>query len=153
MFVSWWKWQSGIKGTPPPFPFPCCSESRQCSWKKPWYKKGLDCRLCLSRLASRIHLLIFLYGFISLSPECLLNFLSKIYIPPCLGKSFKLIELIFLENALIRGISTHAPPHSRLTPISCHHALGRRKLLIPPGSILPKIYFPQQQKGVEKTMI
>ena len=28
---------------------------------------------------------------------------------------FQLIELIFLENALIRVISTHAPPHSRLT--------------------------------------
>ena len=29
----------------------------------------------------------------------------------------------------------------------------RRKLLIPPGSILSKIYFPQNQKEVEETMI
>ena len=38
-------------------------------------------------------------------------------------------------------------------PSSCYHVLGRRKLLIPPGSILSKICFPQQQKGVEETMI
>ena len=36
---------------------------------------------------------------------------------------------------------------------SCPHALGRRKLLIPPGSILLKICFPQQQKGVEENII
>ena len=40
-----------------------------------------------------------------------------------------------------------------LPPGSCHHALGRKKLLIPPGSILSKICFPQQQKGVEENMI
>ena len=39
------------------------------------------------------------------------------------------------------------PPSS-----SCLHTLGRRKLLIPPGSILSKICFPQQQKEVEETM-
>ena len=38
-------------------------------------------------------------------------------------------------------------------PSSCHHVLGRKKLLIPPGSIASKICFPQQQKGVEETMI
>ena len=101
MFVCWWKWQSGIKGTPPPPNFPAVLRVVSVREKKPWYKKGLDCRLCLSRLASRIHLLIFLYGFISLSPECLLNFLSKMYIPPCLGKIFKFMEFTFLEDALI----------------------------------------------------
>ena len=34
-----------------------------------------------------------------------------------------------------------------------HHNLGRGKLLIPPGSIFSKIYFPQQLKGVEESMI
>ena len=38
-------------------------------------------------------------------------------------------------------------------PISCHHTLGRRKLLIPLGSIFPKICFPRQQKEAEETMI
>ena len=51
------------------------------------------------------------------------------------------------------GILTHAPHHSKLAPTSCHHTLGRRKLLIPPGSIFSKICFPQQEKGVEETMI
>ena len=36
-------------------------------------------------------------------------------------------------------------PTQNLPPISCHHVLGRRKLLIPPGSVLSKICFPQQQ--------
>ena len=38
-------------------------------------------------------------------------------------------------------------------PISCHHTLGRKKLLIAPGNILSKICFPQQQKKVEETII
>ena len=53
---------------------------------------------------------------LSLSPECLLNFLSNFYIPRCVGKFFKLMEFTFLENALIRGSFTHAPPHSKLAP-------------------------------------
>ena len=35
------------------------------------------------------------------SPECFLNFLSKFYIPPCVGKTFRFMEFTFLENALI----------------------------------------------------
>ena len=38
-------------------------------------------------------------------------------------------------------------------PSTCHHALCRRKLLITPDSILSKICFPQQRKGVEETII
>ena len=63
-----------------------------------------------------------------------------------------------MENALIQGICTHVSPHSTPSPptpppsSSCLHTLGRRKLLIPPGSILSKICFPQQQKEVEETM-
>ena len=36
---------------------------------------------------------------------------------------------------------------------SYHHILGTWKLLIPPGSIFLKIRSPQQQRGVEETMI
>ena len=36
---------------------------------------------------------------------------------------------------------------------SCHQALGRKKLLIFPGSILSKICFPQQQKGVDYDLL
>ena len=31
-------------------------------------------------------------------------------------KLFKFMEFIFLENALIQGIFTHAPPHAKLAP-------------------------------------
>ena len=71
---------------------------------------------------------------------------------------FNFMEFTFVENALIQGICTHVSPHSTPplpTPppsSSCLHTLGRRKLLIPPGSILSKICFPQQQKEVEETM-
>ena len=89
-----------------------------------------------------------------LSPEFLLNFLWKFYVPPPVRKISKFMEFTFLENALIRGIFTHVPPHSKISPPStCHHALGRTKLLITPNRILLKIYFPQQQKGVAETMI
>ena len=53
---------------------------------------------------------------LSLSPGCLLNFLSNFYIPRCVGKFFKFMEFTFLENALIGGSFTHAPPHSNLAP-------------------------------------
>ena len=51
-----------------------------------------------------------------LSPECLLNVFSNLCIPQCVEKIFKFIEITFLENELIRGIFTHAPPHSKLAP-------------------------------------
>ena len=50
------------------------------------------------------------------SPECLLNFLSNVCIPQRVGKMFKFIEFKFLENVLIQGIFTHAPPHSKIAP-------------------------------------
>ena len=74
-------------------------------------------------------------------------------LPPCVGNIFKFMEFILLENALIQGIFTHALPHSNSPPSSFHHALGRRELLIPQGSILSKICFHQQQKGVEEAMV
>ena len=44
-------------------------------------------------------------------------------------------------------------PTQNSLPSFCHKALGRRKLLIPPGSILSKICFPQHQKRLEETII
>ena len=85
-----------------------------------------------------------------LSPECLLNFLGNFYIPPCVGKVFKFMEFTFLENALIEAFLFMPHPTQNLSPRSCHHAIGRRKLLIPPASILSKIYFPQQHHGWRK---
>ena len=54
----------------------------------------------------------------------------------------------WLETFLLMALPTQYSP-----PSSFYHALGRRKLFIPPGSILSKICFPKQQKGVEGTII
>ena len=63
---------------------------------------------------------------------------KNFYIPTCVGKKFKFIDFTILENALFRG---------NYPPSSYYYVLGRGKLLIPPGSILLKNCFPQQQKG------
>ena len=64
------------------------------------------------------------------------------------------MEFTFLENALIRGVFTHAPPQLKLGPkVLSSRPIGRRKLLIPQGSVLSKICFPHKQKGVEKITI
>ena len=44
-------------------------------------------------------------------------------------------------------------PTQNSPPSSCRHTLSRGKLSISPGSILWKICFLQQQRGVEETMI
>ena len=62
------------------------------------------------------------------------------------------MESAFLEIVLIRGIFTHASPHSKLARNICHHTLGRNNLFLQ-GSIHSKICFPQQQNGVEETVI
>ena len=42
--------------------------------------------------------------------ECLQNFLSNLYSPPRVRKSFKFMIFTFLRNALNLGIFTHASP-------------------------------------------
>ena len=51
-----------------------------------------------------------------LSPKCLLNFLSNLHIPPCVGRMFKFVMLTFLENALNLDIFTHAPLPTHNSP-------------------------------------
>ena len=52
-----------------------------------------------------------------LSPECLFNFLSNLYIPTCMGKLFKFMLFRFLENVFNLGIFTHSvPAHSKFCP-------------------------------------
>ena len=53
----------------------------------------------------------------------------------------------------LKRLLTQPLPTQNSPPSSYHHTLGRRKLLIPPGSISSKICFLQQEKGVEETMI
>ena len=59
------------------------------------------------------------------------------------------MEFTFLENAIFNAFLLMLFPTQNSPPSSCHHALGRRKILIPPGSILLTICFPQQQKRMK----
>ena len=51
-----------------------------------------------------------------LSPECFLNVLSKLNIPPWLAKIFKYMVFLLLENALNLGIFAHASSPVKVVP-------------------------------------
>ena len=88
-------------------------------------------------------------GFYYLLPEWFLNFLSDFYIPPC-RKIFKFMESTFLENALIGGIFTHAPPHLKLAPQLLSSGPKQKEITHPPGSIPWKICFSNNRTGLRK---
>ena len=69
------------------------------------------------------------------------------------GKNFQIYRVHIPRKCFIGEFLLMPLPTQNSPPSSCHHAPDRMKLLIPPRSILSKICFPQQQKGVEKTMI
>ena len=68
---------------------------------------------------------------------------------------FKVMKFTFLENALLRGIFTHASPLSKLALkfLSSRPRQTEAPCLIPTGSILSKFCFSHQQTGVEEIMI
>ena len=104
-----------------------------------------------SQFISRIHTLIFLWackGFIS--PESFLNFFLKLYIPPCLWESFKVIILRLLQihlwvKKLNLFIFNHAPKQNS-PPDFYHYPPGRRELPIPPEQLFWR-YFFLRRKG------
>ena len=108
-----------------------------------------------SQFISRIHTLIFLWackGFIS--PESFLNFFLKLYIPPCLWESFKVIILRLLQihlwvKKLNLFIFNHAPKQNS-PPDFYHYPPGRRELPIPPEQGFFKVFF--EEKGGERIM-
>ena len=78
--------------------------------------------------------------------------LKLLYSTMC-GKNFQIYGVHIPRKCIdSRHFYPSPSPLKTRPPSSCHHALDSRKLLIPPGSILSKICFPQQQKGVEETM-
>ena len=99
-----------------------------------------------------------------LSPECLLNFLSRIYILPWLGKIFKLIMFLFLENTLNLGIFSDASLSTQNSPMFLSlpppplYTPGTGKLLIAHPTHLPPSYaglflkyvFPNNKKEWRK---
>ena len=83
----------------------------------------------------------------------LLEFSLKVLYSTMCGKNFQIYGVHIPRKYIDSRLFYSCPSPLKTRPSSCHHALGRRKLLNYPGSILPKICFPQQQKGVEETMI
>ena len=85
----------------------------------------------------------------------LVEFSLKLLYSPMCGKNFLIHGVhIPIKCIVLRHFySCLSKTGVRFPQSSCHHALGRTKLLISPGSILSKISFPQQQKRVKETMI
>ena len=77
----------------------------------------------------------------------------KLYIPSCVEKSFKFMESIFQGNALIGGVFTHALPHSKLAAKFLSSTPRQKEITYSPTQHSFEICFPQQQKGVEETVI
>ena len=91
--------------------------------------------------------------YLSLQNGCLDFSLKLLYATMC-GTKFQIYRVRIPRKCIdLRHFYSWPSPVKTCPPSSCHHALSRRKLLIPPGCILSKICFPQQQKGVKETMI
>ena len=90
-----------------------------------------------------------------LSRECLLNFLSNLYIPPWLEKKFQIHGFKVPRTCIESRHSYSCLASSRNSPPSSYHnsPSDKGKLLIRQSNTFSKIYFPQQQKWVEKTVI
>ena len=109
---------------------------------------SLDYHPCPSRLAPKMY--PYLGPYSSLQNGCWI-FLKLLYSTIC-GENFEIYG-VHIPRKCIDLRHFYSCPSPFKTHPQVHHALGRRKLLIPPGSILSKICFPQQQKGVEETII
>ena len=82
-----------------------------------------------SELTSRIHPLIFLWTLKAfISPGYFLNFISNLYISPCLQKSFKFMVIILLENTFlsqkIESGHFYSCPQSELSPVCFFFLIG-----------------------------
>ena len=70
-----------------------------------------------------------------------------------MGKIFKFVELTFLENALIWGIVTHVVPHSELASKLLSSRPRQKEITCSRRQHSFEIFLPQQQKGMEETII
>ena len=62
------------------------------------------------------------------------------------GKNIQFMELTFLQNALIRGIFTHASPHSKLSPKLLSSRPTQKEITYSPRQYSFENVFPQQQE-------
>ena len=92
-------------------------------------------------------------GFISFN-RMLFEFSLKLFNSIMCGNNFQIYGVFIPIKCIdLRHFYSCPSPLKTHPPRSFHHALGRRKLLIPSRRILSKICFPQQQKSAERTMI
>ena len=68
------------------------------------------------------------------------------------GKTFRFMELKFLEKALIQGTFTHVSLHSKLVPMSLSLRSRQNEITHFRRQNSFDNLFPQQRKGGEETM-
>ena len=84
----------------------------------------------------------------------LMEFSLKLLYSTLCGKNIQFYRVHILRKCIDSRHFYSCHSHSKLAQkFLLSSTIDRRKLLIPLGSILSKICFPQQQKGVEETMI
>ena len=106
---------------------------------------SLDSYSSPSRLALKKHPFIFLWtpkGFISLS-RMLVQFSLKLLHSTMWEKVSNLWSTLSYKMNWFKAFLLIPFAIQNLSPSFRHQFLGRKKLLIPPGSILSKISFPQ----------
>ena len=89
---------------------------------------------------------------IYLNLEILLNFLSKLYIPPWLGKIFKFLVFKLLEDAFAShkigsGIFLLMPPGEFLPRFLSSVPPRQREITRPPMQFFLKIFPPAEEEG------
>ena len=73
----------------------------------------------------------------------MLSFSLNFYVLPCVGIFFKFMEFTFLEDALIPGIFTHAPPESKFSPKLLPSRPRQKEITHSPRYHLFENLFPQ----------
>ena len=64
------------------------------------------------------------------------------------GEIFEFMEFTVLENGLIQGIFTHAPPHSKLAPKSLSSRPRQKKIThFPSQEFLENLFAPTAERG------
>ena len=111
------------------------------------------CQLSVSHINTYFHISINSLGFY-LSPECLLGFLSNLYILPWLRKCLKFMVSIFLEAVSNLGLFTHSPFPIKILPkvfiITSSSRRQRGVTHFPQTVFFRKSVSPNSRKGWRK---
>ena len=85
-----------------------------------------------------------------LSPEYLSDFLSKLYVPPWLGKSFKFVVFRLLKNGFasqkIESTHFYSYTQAKLSPRFLQSSPRQRKITHPPTAAFFENLLPEQER-------